>query len=128
MSLIERNKPSLSRALGRVNIIGVAVALVISSVVLLVYEAVSLRGALADNARLQAAMVAENMSAPLIFRDSEVASEVLAHLGKLPYIESVAVFDAKGGRFARFVQRGLSEFEQNEGTEAAAQTQVRLSF
>ncbi|MFM0419537.1 putative bifunctional diguanylate cyclase/phosphodiesterase [Paraburkholderia aromaticivorans] len=128
MSEIERNKPSLTRALGRVNIIGVAVALVISSVVLLVYEAVSLRGALADNARLQAAMVAENMSAPLLFRDSEVASEVLGHLGNLPYIESVAVFDAKGGRFARYIQRGLSESEQDEGTEAAARTQERLSF
>lgn len=128
MSVIERNKPSLTRALGRVNVIGVAVALVISSVVLLVYEAVSLRAALADNAGLEAAMVAENMSAPLLFNDAEVASEVLTHLGSLPYVESVAVFDAKGRRFARYAQPGLSEKEQNEGTEAAAQEHVRLSF
>lgn len=124
----DRGKPSLARALGRVNVVGLGIALLISSVVLLTYQAASLRETLADNARLQAAMVAENMAAPLIFHDIEAADEVLAHLSNLPYVESVTAFDPNGKRLTRYVRPGLSVYEQNEGTGEDAQKRVSLSF
>lgn len=120
--------PKLTRSLSRVNVVGVAIALLVSSAVLLIYEAISLRASLTDVARLQAAMVSENLSAALMFGDKQAAADVLRHLRSLPYVESAAVFDKNGTRFVLYAQEGISEKEQNEGTPEAAQHSQRLSF
>ena len=119
---------SLSRSRGRVNTIGVALALLISSVVLLVYEAVSLRASLTDVAHLQAAAVSENISAALVFGDKQAARDVLGHLRSLPYVESAAVYDKSGARFVLYARDGLSSAERDEGTLDAVAHPQRLSF
>jgi diguanylate cyclase (GGDEF)-like protein len=128
MNLPVAGTPTLTRSLGRVNLIGVAVALLISGLVLLVYQAVSLRASLADIARLQAAMVSENVSAALMFGDRQAANDVLRHLRSLPYVESVAVFDKQGARFVLYAREGISEAERNEGTIESVSHMQRLSF
>ncbi|WGS54998.1 EAL domain-containing protein (plasmid) [Paraburkholderia sp. D15] len=128
MKRYETVTPKLTRSLSRVNIVGVAIALIVSSAVLLIYEAISLRASLTDVARLQAAMVSENLSAALMFGDRQAAADVLRHLRSLPYVESAAVFDKKGARFVLYAHEGISELEQNEGTPEAAQHSKRLSF
>jgi hypothetical protein len=79
-----------------VNIVGITIALLISGTGLLAYQAVSLRVALAADARLQAAMVSANITASLMFHDEQTTREILRPLSNVPYVDSVAVFNAKG--------------------------------
>ncbi|ACC74118.1 EAL domain-containing protein [Paraburkholderia phymatum] len=128
MNLHTAATPTLTRSLGRVNLIGVTVALLISGIVLLVYQAVSLRASLTDIARLQAAMVSENVSAALVFGDRRAAGDVLQHMRSLPYVESVAVFDKDDARFVLYAREGVSDAERNEGTLESVSHPRRLSF
>ncbi|MFL9912440.1 putative bifunctional diguanylate cyclase/phosphodiesterase [Paraburkholderia sp. RL17-337-BIB-A] len=128
MTSHDEQAPSLTRALGRVNIVGIAIALLISSAGLVAYQAFSLRAALAADARLQAAMVSANIPASLMFHDVQATSEILHTLSNVPYVESVAVFNAKGGVHARYFRAGLSAYEANEATLASALRQERFSL
>lgn len=128
MTSHKNRTPSLTRTLGRLNIVGIAIALLISSAGLLAYQAFSLRAALAADARLQAAMVTANISASLMFHDAQATGEILRPLSNVPYVESVAVFNAKGGVHARYARAGLSAHEADEATLESAVTQDRFSL
>jgi len=52
-----------------VNLVGVTIALLISSVVLLVYQALSLRTSLTNDVSMQASVLAENLTASAMFGD-----------------------------------------------------------
>ncbi|KAE8758713.1 MULTISPECIES: bifunctional diguanylate cyclase/phosphodiesterase [Paraburkholderia] len=119
MTSHEEQTPSLTRALGRVNIVGIAIALLISSAGLLAYQALSLRAALLADARLQAAMVSANITASLMFHDDQTTREILRPLSNVPYVESVAVFNAQGSVHARYARAGISAPEANEATLAS---------
>ncbi|NPT45732.1 EAL domain-containing protein [Paraburkholderia sp. 1N] len=119
MTSHEEQAPSLTRALGRLNIVGIAIALLISSAGLLAYQVLSLRAGLAADARLQAAMVSANITASLMFHDEQATGEILRPLGNVPYVESVAVFNAKGSVHARYARAGISPHEANEATLAS---------
>ncbi|RDK02571.1 GGDEF-domain containing protein [Paraburkholderia lacunae] len=110
----------MTRAIGRVNIVGIAIALLISSAGLLAYQALSLRSALTADARLQAAMVSANITASLMFHDVQATTEILRPLANVPYVESVVVFNPKGTQHARYARAGISEDEANEGTLSRA--------
>ncbi|MFP3565302.1 putative bifunctional diguanylate cyclase/phosphodiesterase [Paraburkholderia sp. SIMBA_030] len=128
MTSHDEQAPSLTRALGRLNIVGIAIALLISSAGLLAYQALSLRAALAADARLQAAMVSANITASLMFHDEQATSEMLRPLGNVPYIESVAVFNAKGSVHARYARAGIPAHEANEATLASNFAQNHFSL
>jgi diguanylate cyclase (GGDEF)-like protein len=101
-----------------VNLVGVAIALLISSVVLLIYQALSLRASLTDDVSMQASVLAENLTASAMFGDREATAEVLGSLRKVPHVESATVYTPDGELFVRYARPGLSRVDYEEGTLA----------
>jgi diguanylate cyclase (GGDEF)-like protein len=116
MKHVKLETPSPAREMARIKTLRVGVALLISSLVLLVYQAVTLRTSLTEDANMIAEMVADNTAAPLMFDDKPAAGEVLHSLSKVPYVEAVAVFKSNGAVFARYAKPGLTERERGEAT------------
>jgi diguanylate cyclase (GGDEF)-like protein len=106
--------PSPTKEMSRVKLAGFGVALLISGLVLLVYQAISLRSALTADAAVQADMIADNVSAAVLFDDVRSAQETLRALRKVPYVESAGVYTAEGKRFATYARLGLPEHERLE--------------
>lgn len=100
--------PSPLKEMARVKLVGVGVALLISSVVLLVYQAVTLRTSLTDDATLLAEMIADNVTAPVLFADQAAAAEVLHSLHKVPYVKCATIYTADGKRFGRYAAKGAT--------------------
>src|SRR5207302_1463669 len=67
----------ISSALGTGQIIAAAAALVIAGAVLIAYQLLDMRHALTEGARVQAAIVADSITAPLMFGDHDAADEAL---------------------------------------------------
>lgn len=78
---------SAERLTVHANLVSVGIALVVASIVLLVYQAVAFRSALYDDASLQASVIAENVSASLMFDDEASMTDVLRSLRRVPYVE-----------------------------------------
>lgn len=108
--------PSPAKEVTRIKMLRAVVALMVSSLVLLVYQAVTLRTSLTESANMQAEMIADNVAATVMFSDHNAASEVLHSLHKVPYIESVTLYTNEGKPFARYVKPNLDAFEQVDGT------------
>ncbi|PMS11330.1 GGDEF-domain containing protein [Trinickia caryophylli] len=106
----------------RIKMLRVIVALIVSSVVLLGYQAVTLRTSLTESANAQSEMIADNLAASVLFNDKAAAGEILHSLRKIPYVESVTVYTSDGTPFASYAKPGLDEFEQAEGTPDNAHT------
>jgi diguanylate cyclase (GGDEF)-like protein len=85
-----------------VQLAGVVTALVIAMIALALYQGLSMGRELRDNARLQAAIVAQNAAAPMMFNDRQAAQETLSALRILPYIRSVAILDKDARVFASY--------------------------
>ncbi|XUW92194.1 EAL domain-containing protein [Burkholderia sp. M6-3] len=111
-----------------VNLVGVAIALLISSVVLLIYQGLSLRASLTDDVSMQASVLAENLTASAMFRDREATAEVLGSLRKVPHVESATVYTPDGELFVRYARPGLSHADYEEGTLANVGSSRRLSL
>src|SRR5450830_1481986 len=98
-------------------------ALVFAGAILLGYEWVSLRGALADETRMQAAIVAENVAAPLMFGDQDAAGEMLASLRNADQLRSALLYSRDGQRFASFGARRTGPVEAEPAFGELAVTQ-----
>ncbi|AVR96446.1 GGDEF-domain containing protein [Pseudoduganella armeniaca] len=81
-------------------------ALVFAGAILLGYEWVALRGALDDETRMQAAIVADNVAASLMFGDPQAAGEMLASLRQTQSLRTAALYGRDGRLFARYVAPG----------------------
>src|SRR3569832_2476858 len=90
-----------------VNLVGVAIALLISSVVLLIYQALSLRASLTDDVSMQASVLAENLTASAMFNDREATAKILGSLRKEPQDKSATVYTPDGELFVRYARPGL---------------------
>jgi diguanylate cyclase len=77
-------------------------ALVIAGAVLIAYQLLEIRQALTDGARVQAAIVADSVTAPLMFGDREVAQETLRAFRYAQGLKAVGIYDRDGRRFAEF--------------------------
>ncbi len=99
--------PSPMKEMARIKLAGFGVALFVSGLVLLLYQALSLRSALTADANVQADMIADNVSAALMFEDVRSAQEVLHSLRKVPYVESAAIYTTDGKRFAAYARPGV---------------------
>lgn len=110
--------PSPMKEMARVKLVGVGVgvALLISSAVLLIYQAVTLRASLTDDANLQAEMIADNVSASVMFADERTAAEVLLTVRRVPYVESVSIYADDGRLFAGYAKPGLTLHEREESS------------
>ncbi|WEF35107.1 putative bifunctional diguanylate cyclase/phosphodiesterase [Pseudoduganella chitinolytica] len=93
----------ITRTLGVGQLVAAVSALVFAGAFLLAYEWVALRGALADETRMQAAIVADNVSASLMFGDRQAATEMLASLRQAGHLRTAVLYDRDGKLFARYV-------------------------
>jgi diguanylate cyclase len=117
------------KEMARIKLAGFGLALFVSGLVLLVYQMLSLRSALTDDATVQADMIADNVSAALMFDDVRSAQEVLRSLRKVPYIESAGIYTAGGKHFASYIRPGLSGPELTEADPVNVKPDTRrLSF
>jgi diguanylate cyclase (GGDEF)-like protein len=125
MKRTENHAPSPMKEMARVKLAGFGVALLISGFVLLAYQAIALRSALSADATVQADMVADNVSASVLFDDVRTAQETLHSLRNVPYIESAAIYTKDGKRFAAYDRPGLSRHERFEADPANARNRNR---
>lgn len=128
MITMKRGSQSAGRLTVRANIVSVGIALVVASIVLLVYQAVAFRSALYDDASLQASVIAENVSASLMFEDEASMKDVLRSLGRVPYVESVNVYRNDGRLFTRYARAGISREEEEEGTLLSTERHTTFSL
>jgi signal transduction histidine kinase/DNA-binding response OmpR family regulator/HPt (histidine-containing phosphotransfer) domain-containing protein len=95
---------SLAARLMRINGIGLALAIGIVAVVVLVSSfALGLTG-LAEAARVQARVLADNVSAAVMFDDEKAAREMLQPLRNAPHVQTAAVYRTDGRLFAAYRQ------------------------
>jgi len=77
-------------------------AIAVAGGILLSYQLVALRKGLEADVRVHASVVAENIAAPLMFRDADAAREILHSLHPAPFLVDAVVHDAAGREFAAF--------------------------
>ncbi|CAN7277384.1 EAL domain-containing protein [Pseudoduganella sp. LjRoot289] len=101
-----RRPGGLTALLGAGQLAAVVSALIVAGVILLVYQVLSLHQALQHEAKVQAAIVADNLAAPLMFGDREAAGDTLRSLRSAPFFRWVAVYDQHGVLFAQYSTDG----------------------
>ncbi|MBB3219495.1 putative bifunctional diguanylate cyclase/phosphodiesterase [Pseudoduganella umbonata] len=87
-------------------LLAMAAALVIAGVVLIAYQLIEIRQALTEGARVQSAIVADSVTAPLMFGDREVAHETLRAFRYAQGFKAVGIYDGNGRPFAEFSYPG----------------------
>ncbi|RZT05612.1 diguanylate cyclase (GGDEF) domain-containing protein [Duganella sp. CF402] len=92
----------IASALGTSQLIAAVAALVITGAVLIAYQLLDMRHALTEGARVQAAIVADSVTAPLMFGDREAARDVLRAFRYAPGLRAIGVYDQHGQLFAEF--------------------------
>ncbi|MTV39019.1 putative bifunctional diguanylate cyclase/phosphodiesterase [Duganella radicis] len=96
----------IASALGTSQTIAAVAALVIAGVVLIAYQLLDMRHSLTEGARVQAAIVADSVTAPLMFGDRDAARDVLRAFRYAPGLEAVGIYDQEGKLFAEFSYPG----------------------
>jgi diguanylate cyclase (GGDEF)-like protein len=98
----------IKRKLVLISMVSTGAALLLVTVLLVINEYYSSRRALLDDVRVQAAMIAENSSAALAFRDRTGAREILGALSASPGIEQAAIYLADGNTLAVYQRKDQS--------------------
>ena len=93
---------SIKQKLTRSTVLTITVALLITSIALVVYDIISYRNALVRNLSILAEVIAENSRGALVFHDSSAAADTLASLRAQPRIASACVYDREGTVFAEY--------------------------
>ena len=84
-------------------------AVAVAGGILLSYQLVALRKALEADVRVHASVMAENIAAPLMFKDAEAAREILRSLHPAPFLVDAVVHDGEGREFAAFHRAGTQQ-------------------
>ncbi|NVM76874.1 diguanylate cyclase (GGDEF)-like protein [Duganella sp. SG902] len=92
----------IASTLGTSQMIAAVAALVITCVVLIAYQLLDMRHGLTEGARVQAAIVADSVTAPLMFGDQEAARDVLRAFRYAPGLRAIGIYDKDGRLFAEF--------------------------
>ncbi|HEX5802919.1 MAG TPA: EAL domain-containing protein [Azospira sp.] len=96
------NSPRLSYRLAFASAMVAGGALLLAVVLLIVVEFFALRSALLDDSRVQAALVADNISAALVFQDRAAAEEIIGSLRASPLVVGARLLDAGGEALASY--------------------------
>ncbi|MFD0738491.1 EAL domain-containing protein [Lysobacter koreensis] len=114
---------TLGTHLRRINRVALAAALGIVALIVVVSSfALGLMNVL-DTTRVQAKVVADNASAPLVFDDAEAAQELLQSLRHSKDIEAASLHTIDGKVFSRYQRAGTSR--RSMPTPAAGQFVIR---
>src|SRR5947209_13306322 len=100
------NTLTLKSKLQAINMMTVAAALSLASVVLLGYEVVNLRQSVERNVGVLAVMIGENSTAAMVFSDQRSAQELLQSLHSQPSILAAAIYAADGAVMASYSRSG----------------------
>ncbi|HVL76349.1 MAG TPA: EAL domain-containing protein [Noviherbaspirillum sp.] len=101
-----RTRLPLGRWMYRANLVSAGAALLVASVLLILFQFLALRDDLIEDARVQARIVGDNSAAPLLFDDARAAYETLAALNSAPSIVSAAVYATDGTLVAGYRRDG----------------------
>lgn len=112
--------PQLGRWLDLANLVTAGAALLVASVLLIVFQFISLRSALLEDVNVQARIVGENSAAALLFDDAKASNETLAVLADSPNIEAAAIFTADRRELAAYRRDGFSLVAVPSGALIAA--------
>jgi hypothetical protein len=95
-----RYRKELSKLLVLGQLLAASAALAVACCILLAYQLVSLRRTLTEDVRVQAAIMADNVAAPLMFRDRDAATDMLRSFRAAGFLASADVIDRQGAVFA----------------------------
>ena len=112
--------PRLGRWLDLANLAMAGAALLVASVLLILFQFISLRSALLEDVNVQARIIGENSSAALLFRDAKASNETLAVLADSPNIEAAAIFTTDRRELAAYRRDGVSLVASPSGALIAA--------
>jgi diguanylate cyclase (GGDEF)-like protein len=122
----ERSAVPIASALGTSQIIAAVAALVIAGVVLIAYQLLDMHRSLTEGARVQAAIVADSVTAPLMFGDRDAARDVLRAFRYAPGLEAVGIYDQDGKLFAEFSYPGHHLPARQPAADAASEGVVAV--
>ena len=88
--------PRISYQFAQASTTAAGIALILVVALLIVLQFFTLRANLLADARVQATLIAENISAALLFDDHQAAAETLSTLRAAPLIERAVLLDARG--------------------------------
>lgn len=94
--------PHISYRLAMASIAAAASALLLAVVLLIAVEFFSLRSTLLDESRVKAELIADNISAALVFQDATTAAEIIRTLRASPVVKSASVIDSDNVTVASF--------------------------
>ena len=92
----------LTRLLGSGQMAAAVVALAVAGSILLAYQFLMLKRALADDVSVHAAIIADNIAAPLMFQDRDAAGEMLRSFHLDPTLMEIVAYDLRGAVFAAY--------------------------
>ncbi|MFC5299784.1 putative bifunctional diguanylate cyclase/phosphodiesterase [Azospira restricta] len=96
------HSPRISYRLLFASAMAAGAALLLAVVLLVIVEFFTLRSALLEDSRVKAAVVADNLSAALVFRDSQTAAEIVGSLRASPIVLGAVLVDQDGARLAAY--------------------------
>jgi diguanylate cyclase (GGDEF)-like protein len=108
--------PRLTRWMDLASLVTAGAALLLASVLLILFQFLALRKALIEDVNVQARIISENSVAAVLFRDGRASEEMLAVLAASPSVEAAGIFTADGRLLASYRRDGVSEI----GTPSAA--------
>jgi diguanylate cyclase len=97
----------LADTFGLGQLVAAATALFVAGCILAAFQFMSLRQSLTDDVEVQAALVADNLAAAMMFRDKQTATESLRTFRPTPYLLSISAYDRDGNLFAGFAKLGI---------------------
>ena len=101
--------PRLGRFMAMANLATAGAALLVASVLLIVFQFVSLRAAMVEDMSVQLRIISDNSAGALLFNDANAGSEILQALEVSPNVEAAAIFSITGKPFARFHRPGAAD-------------------
>lgn len=104
---LKSRKGTIAHTFGIGQLLAAATALAVAGLILISIQFLTLRQGLVDDVNVQAAVIADNIAAAMMFRDRQVATENLQVFPLPPYLVSVTAYQPDGSIFATRVRAGF---------------------
>lgn len=108
--IMPRTRP-LGRWMDLASLATAGAALLVASVLLILFQFFSLRSALLEDVNVQARIISENSVAAVLFNDGKASQETLAVLSGAPNIEAAGIFANGGQLLASYRREGVPAVE-----------------
>ena len=119
------SSPRITYRLALASIFAAGAALLLVVLLLIIVELFSLRSTLLDETRVKATLIADNVSAALVFQDADAAAEIIATLRASPIVIGAAVIDTD---LAMLASHPKGYFSSPSYLQKAGKNDYRYSF